>query len=64
MDEYDYEGEALRYLRDEAASTAQYEKWKSMFHSALFVMAEIYLPAVSRGDFMKVAYDIVDEEGE
>lgn len=61
MDEYDYEGEALAYLREEAGSTARYEKWKSYFYSMLFMMEETYQPAISRGEYMQVAYDIVDD---
>lgn len=60
-DEYDYEGEALEYLREEAGQLSRYEKWKDLFFYQLFFLQEIDQPAVSRGEYMQVAYDIVDD---
>lgn len=58
----DFEQEALDYLKQEAENMDQYDKWSRYFHSTLFLLMELSLPAETRGEIMQVAYDIVNEE--
>lgn len=60
MNNSDYEQEALDYLREEAGQLSRYEKWKDQFYYQLFFLDEVNQPAISRGEIMQVAYDIVD----